>query len=200
MQTKIVKICKKHGELTMEQIREERTSKGYKTYRCYLCKIEKDRRWKENNREQHIEASKRWKVNNREKYNEWNKKDRQLYPEKHRRYKFNAIANKGITEHRLYEVLRIHGLTKEEHVSMLEMQKNLCAICMEPEKRLSRNGETITPLCIDHCHECRKNNKKDIRGLLCHKCNTALGKFKDDIGLLKSAIAYLEKHQCHKVS
>lgn len=41
-------------------------------------------------------------------------------------------------------------------------------------------------LVIDHCHTSRK-----IRGVLCHNCNHGLGKFKDDVNLLKKAIEYL---------
>ncbi|MGH9754966.1 MAG: endonuclease domain-containing protein [Blastocatellia bacterium] len=37
--------------------------------------------------------------------------------------------------------------------------------------------------------------KTKIRGLLCRHCNLALGNMKDDISLLRKAIAYLEKHQ-----
>ena len=43
---------------------------------------------------------------------------------------------------------------------------------------------------IDHCHVTGV-----VRGLLCFSCNTALGHFKDDIDVLKSAIRYLENHK-----
>lgn len=39
---------------------------------------------------------------------------------------------------------------------------------------------------IDHCHKTGK-----IRGILCSRCNTALGGFNDDIKLLDKAINYL---------
>ena len=41
-------------------------------------------------------------------------------------------------------------------------------------------------LSIDHCHKTGK-----VRGLLCKHCNHGLGKFKDDVNLLKIAIDYL---------
>jgi len=41
---------------------------------------------------------------------------------------------------------------------------------------------------MDHCH---KTNK--IRGLLCGKCNSAIGFFDDDTELLEKAIDYLKK-------
>jgi len=43
---------------------------------------------------------------------------------------------------------------------------------------------------LDHCHKTGR-----IRGVLCNNCNTGLGKFYDDIELLKTAINYLQKFQ-----
>lgn len=54
-----------------------------------------------------------------------------------------------------------------------------CGIFMEQEDK-------STKACIDHDHKTGK-----IRGLICRKCNLALGLFKDDIKILKSAIEYL---------
>lgn len=34
-----------------------------------------------------------------------------------------------------------------------------------------------------------------VRGLLCITCNHGLGSFKDDIGLMETAMAYIEKHK-----
>ncbi|MCU0443700.1 MAG: endonuclease VII domain-containing protein [Microscillaceae bacterium] len=45
----------------------------------------------------------------------------------------------------------------------------------------------------DHDHLTGK-----AREWICDSCNTGLGRFKDDINLLKRAIAYLEKHSTHK--
>ena len=43
-------------------------------------------------------------------------------------------------------------------------------------------------LTIDHCHE-----KKELRGLLCSKCNTALGMINDKVEVLRNLAAYLER-------
>ena len=58
------------------------------------------------------------------------------------------------------------------------MSNDNCAICgVEMEKK-----------CIDHCHETKK-----IRGVLCNKCNTGLGLFKDNVKVMQTAIQYLEQ-------
>jgi hypothetical protein len=51
-------------------------------------------------------------------------------------------------------------------------------------------------LSIDHDHACcpgRISCGKCIRGLLCNRCNRALGLLGDSIELLKKMIAYLEQ-------
>jgi len=55
----------------------------------------------------------------------------------------------------------------------------------------------ICPICqerpavhVDHDH-----STKRVRGILCEQCNGFLGAFKDDPDVIRSAIAYLEKHR-----
>ena len=62
---------------------------------------------------------------------------------------------------------------------MLAQQKGICLICKKiPTKRLA----------VDHNHKTEK-----VRGLLCIKCNSAIGFFQDDINLIKNAYKYLIK-------
>lgn len=74
--------------------------------------------------------------------------------------------------------------TTEEYTNLLVEQNYGCAIC---GAKSNKNGSR---LCVDHCH-----TTGNIRGLLCHDCNTTLGKFNDDISLLLKAITYLEKYK-----
>lgn len=75
---------------------------------------------------------------------------------------------------------RMYGIELSEYNKMLKEQEGSCAICKsKPNTRM---------LHVDHCH-----SLGNIRGLLCHGCNTGLGLFKDNKGLLMSAIKYLAK-------
>ena len=80
-------------------------------------------------------------------------------------------------------IKRRYGITYQEYCDMLDSQQGKCAIC---ESADSQNERTYGKLFIDHCHETGK-----VRGLLCSKCNHALGHLNDDIRLLKKAIEYL---------
>ena len=73
----------------------------------------------------------------------------------------------------------IYGLTAEQHRWLVEQQNGVCAICKQPSRRA---------LCVDHCHATRQ-----VRGLLCDKCNTALGLLDDDAGRMLAAVAYLDR-------
>lgn len=79
------------------------------------------------------------------------------------------------------KTLRKYGLTADDWFALLEVQENRCGICRAD----SAGGKGLWH--IDHCHETGR-----VRGLLCHQCNVGLGNFKDDPGLLRTAIAYLE--------
>lgn len=50
-------------------------------------------------------------------------------------------------------------------------------------------------LAVDHCH---KTNM--VRGLLCHRCNTAIGLLNDDFTTLKSALKYLRHYKMTQIS
>ena len=75
------------------------------------------------------------------------------------------------------------GIGVKDYELMLEEQNHCCDICKRPASEFPKR------LAVDHCHSTGK-----VRGLLCMFCNTALGKFNDDIDLLRSAITYMEKH------
>ena len=77
-----------------------------------------------------------------------------------------------------------YGLSLEDFNAILENQGGGCAICGN-----SPDGSCGSRMVVDHCH---KTNT--VRGILCDLCNTALGKFHDNIGKLEKAIDYLRKN------
>ncbi len=79
-------------------------------------------------------------------------------------------------------IKRTYGIDSETYYEMLERQNYKCAICFSEDN----NSSARTKMFIDHCHSTGK-----VRGLLCSKCNMALGNFNDDIEILKNAIEYL---------
>lgn len=81
-----------------------------------------------------------------------------------------------------------YGLTIEDIETMLKNQNYKCAIC-GGEIFLFGSSKNLTAH-VDHDHKTGK-----VRGLLCHECNTGLGKFRDNTNYLLSAISYLKKNK-----
>ena len=76
------------------------------------------------------------------------------------------------------QLQRRHGITLDDYNRMLAGQHGRCAICeRKPGKRA---------LCVDHEHKTGR-----LRGLLCSRCNQALGKLNDNHKTLQNAEAYL---------
>ena len=89
-----------------------------------------------------------------------------------------------------------HGLTKDSYEQLLKDQDYRCAICHTEIVYLSRH------LAVDHDHNCcpgMRSCGKCIRGLLCVACNAGLGQLKDNIGVLLSAIRYLQTWEPYKL-
>lgn len=74
-----------------------------------------------------------------------------------------------------------------EYEGMVEAQDGLCAICGRPETTRSCASGEPRRLSVDHDHVTGQ-----VRGLLCHGCNVAIGHFGDDVEVLLSAVRYLE--------
>jgi hypothetical protein len=100
----------------------------------------------------------------------------------------NNPDNKEVIKkyHRVSFIKRTYGLTEKQYNELWESQNDSCAICKTKEKS-SRKFH------IDHCH---KTN--EIRGILCHYCNTALGLCKDNTDILQNAINYLRSDTMKK--
>lgn len=99
------------------------------------------------------------------KVKEWQRKSRQKPESK--------------AKHRDSTLRREFGISLKEYNSMLETQHRVCAIC-------EQKCDIALSLAVDHCHTSGK-----VRGLLCSRCNTGLGLFRDAPQLLEKAKQYL---------
>ena len=90
--------------------------------------------------------------------------------------------NKHIT--RAINLKKKFNITLEEYDELFYRQHGVCAICGRPET--SKYKGTIRHLAIDHNHV-----TNEIRGLLCQKCNQALGLLNDNPVIIKSMLEYI---------
>lgn len=82
---------------------------------------------------------------------------------------------------------REYGLTEEQRKTMLDDANHNCEICGS-EGFLMNGQRHKAKLVIDHCH-----SSGDVRGILCHNCNRALGLLQDSLENLEQAIQYLKR-------
>lgn len=109
---------------------------------------------------------------------------------KHRELVKEELKKHGITRKnnklyydRIIIMSRNYNLSYTDYLNILKNQNYCCAICKKDINTTYNNW-----LDVDHCHTTNK-----VRGLLCRSCNTAIGKFKDNINFLNNAIFYLTK-------
>ena|ERR1700730_12917181 len=81
---------------------------------------------------------------------------------------------------RNYKYQLYYGISLEDYNNLFNIQNGCCAICKTHQSVLKKK------LAVDHCH---KTNR--IRGLLCHNCNLAIGRFRDDPVIIASALEYV---------
>jgi len=82
--------------------------------------------------------------------------------------------------------LRRFGLTEDAYSDLLAAQGGGCAIC----GNVTTDSGGRKNLSVDHDHV-----TGEVRGLLCHSCNVAVGLFRDDVQLLEKALRYLSRPQ-----
>lgn len=85
-------------------------------------------------------------------------------------------------------IKRKYGVSMEWYAAKLDEQGGKCAICGASEN--PKGGVRPTEnFCVDHDHETGA-----ARGLLCHKCNTAIGSLGDSVVGVQKAIDYLKMY------
>lgn len=135
---------------------------------CRMCYVKKWRHtFPEKQKRLQETSGKTWHQNNRPRIRETS----------HRRYNRMTPRQK-----RMFMVRQRYGLSEKQFNTMLRRQKNRCLICT---RKFSWKA-----LCVDHYH--RKGLRKGVRGLLCHSCNTWLGKIEKRPHIMKNALRYLK--------
>lgn len=120
--------------------------------------------------------------------NDYNKKHRSRIAKRQSEHRKNNPEKYKIKDRN--GQLKKYGLIPSDFDKMMELQKGLCAICGKPS--IAKNQYGMRLLDIDHNH-----NTGQVRGLLCTKCNTAIGKLDvDTFGILnlEMAIKYINKY------
>lgn len=91
---------------------------------------------------------------------------------------------------RNYQLQKVYGISEDTYIKLFEEQKGVCAICKSPETHVHRKTNLICNLSVDHDH-----STGIVRGLLCKRCNMALGLLRDSEVLLENAKKYLNKQK-----
>ena len=112
-------------------------------------------------------ASNAYRERNRENINTKQRLKYATDPE----YRAKVLAGKS--RNRRKRQLAIYGMSLRDYDERLAQQQGACLIC----KRTF-----AYPLCVDHCHEAR-----EVRSLLCIKCNLGLGHYEDNPVFLRNA-------------
>ena len=84
-----------------------------------------------------------------------------------------------------------YGISLNEYEDIYEKQHGVCAICGLPETKAQRRG-TGLPVTLDSLHVDHDHLTGKVRGLLCYRCNTGIGKLYDNPDLLRKAANYVE--------
>lgn len=74
---------------------------------------------------------------------------------------------------------RNYGIGPDEFDALLSKQNGRCAICGTDDPGTRKFN-------VDHDHETGK-----IRGILCQRCNLAIGHFKDNLDIMENAMRYV---------
>lgn len=114
---------------------------------------------------------------NRRRAREWQLAHPERVAEKTAEYR--ASGRKAIADRKSH-LKRRFGLTVEEYDTMLQNQGGVCRLCGAPP-------QPPYSLHVDHDHATGR-----VRGILCFRCNNALGDFADDPDRLRAAARYVE--------
>lgn len=93
-------------------------------------------------------------------------------------HKYKPSRNWNIA--RNYKYKQNYGIDLEFYNKLFAEQNGCCAICKRHQSEFKMR------LCVDHNHK-----TGEIRGLLCHPCNHAIGLFKENPVTIQAAKEYV---------
>jgi hypothetical protein len=85
-----------------------------------------------------------------------------------------------------YILRKNYGLSLNDYNCLVEKQEGKCAICGKEETAQTKTGINKT-LAVDHCH-----STGEVRGLLCQRCNVAIGLLGDNLAIYENCQKYLQ--------
>lgn len=139
-----------------------------------------------------------WVAKNREKRRAYAREYQREYRKRAGVKERISKAPSNLPENRHWrQIWEKYKLTEEAFNALCAAQDQKCAIC---ERDFTESGGTRPT--VDHDHGCcfgRYTCGNCIRGLLCHDCNTAIGKLGDSLSGLMKAIAYLTQYGLRRI-
>jgi hypothetical protein len=165
-----VKRCKVCGELKPldDFYKAAGMRDGYRSD-CKVCNLAARAERYADDPQKHIDRVQAWREANPEHLRDYMREYRSR-PERKR------AAREG-------HLRRKYGITLEDYEATLEAQGGGCKICGDPPPE---GGS----LHVDHDHVTGK-----IRGLLCFRCNNAIGDLRDDVDLIYRMLDYLDRDE-----
>lgn len=94
----------------------------------------------------------------------------------------------------VYHIKRDFSMTPEYYDSLLKAQGDVCKACKQVETKVNHISGVLQRLAVDHDHKCCVKTPtcgKCVRGLLCARCNTLVGKFEQDLSVGANILEYL---------
>lgn len=199
-QLSLIPVCKEHGIEKVWIKDKYRREGGF--YRCRACNARDSRARNARNRanpektaqlnadsavryhaqpqEKRDARSKQIVAQRRERFGKdpFAKEVNRLADLAHRQRSYEGNPNKF----REGNLKKCYGISSVDYERIFDEQGGCCKICGS-----SSSGSKVSRrLFVDHCHATNQ-----VRGLLCHGCNTAIGLMKEDTLRLQKAINYL---------
>ena len=141
---------------------------------CQACERTRRKTYRSKNKKQLAKQHKTWRERSKKHLAAWQ-----------REYYKRPGTYRG---QRNSQLQRKYGITIEQYERMNKTQRGRCGVCGKRETAVAPNGKP-RGLSVDHCH-----STKIVRGLVCSRCNCALGMVDDDPAILQNLIAYLRKN------